>query len=172
MNEVIQGTAIVLADVVREPRVKPKNAPREVTHTITLVPSNHLHSLWFDVRDYLEPAVERSNGRWNLESLYAAIKDEYQHLWLAFDKDKNIDGVGTTEFIEYPCGMMLAVQFLGGSKFNNWCWDMMERFNSWATDNGCQGIEVTGRAGFGKWLEQDGYKRCFTVFEKRFDDNE
>lgn len=172
MNEAAQETVIEPRDVSRKPLVNPKNAPREITHTITLVPPNHLPSLWFEVKDYLGGAVERSNGRWNLESLYEAIWNEYQHLWLAFDKDNNIDGVGTTEFINYPCGMMLAVQFLGGSKFNSWCWEMMDRFNSWAIDNGCDGIEVTGRSGFERWLEQDGYKRCFTVFEKRFDRNE
>jgi len=171
MNEVAQKLEIEPRDIPREPRVKPKNAPREITHTITLVPSNYIHPLWFDVRDHLGRAVERSNGRWNLESLYAAIASERQHLWLAFDKDNQIDGAGTTEFVDYPCKRMLAVQFLGGSKFNDWCWDMMNRFNSWATDNGCQGIEVTGRAGFGKWLKQDGYHRVYTVYEKRLNNH-
>ena len=171
MNEVAQKIDIEPRDIPREPLVKPKNAPREITHTIALVPPNYIHSLWFDVRDHLGRAVERSNGRWNIESLYAAIASEHQHLWLAFDKDNQIDGAGTTEFVDYPCKRMLAVQFLGGSKFNDWCWDMMNRFNSWATDNGCQGIEVTGRAGFGKWLKQDGYQRAYTVYEKRLNNH-
>ena len=172
MNQTAQETVIAPRDIPREPRVKPKNVPREVTHTITLVPPDHLYSLWFEVRDHLGRAVERSNGRWNMESLYAAISSKHQHLWLAFDKDNQIDGAGTTEFVDYPCKRMLAVQFLGGSKFNDWCWDMMDRFNSWATDNGCQGIEVTGRAGFGKWLKQDGYHRVYTTYEKRLDHHE
>ena len=67
---------------------------------------------------------------------------------------------------------MLAVQFLGGSKFNDWVWDMLERFNSFAIDNGCAGIEVTGRHGFWKWLEQDGFNRAYTVYEKRLDGHE
>ena len=169
MNQAAQETAIEPRDIPREPRFKPKNAPREVTHTVTLVPPEHLYSLWFEVQGHLAPAVARSNGRWSMEFLYASIVSGHQHLWLAFDQDKHINGVGTTEFIDYPCKRMLAVQFLGGENFNDWCWEMLDRFNSWATDNGCQGIEVTGRSGFWKWLEQDGFTRSYTVYEKRLD---
>jgi len=166
MNQTAQETAIEPRDIPWEPRVKPKNVPREVTHTVTLVPPEHLHSLWFEVQGHLTPAVARSNGRWSMEFLYAAIVSGHQHLWLAFDEDKHINGVGTTEFIDYPCKRMLAVQFLGGSRMNDWCWEMVGRFNSWATDNGCQGIEATGRHGFWKWLKQDGFDRSYTVYEK------
>ena len=169
MNQTAQETVIEPRDIPREPRFKPKNAPREVTHTVTLVPPEHLYSLWFEVQGHLAPAVARSNGRWSMEFLYASIVSGHQHLWLAFDEDKHINGVGTTEFIDYPCKRMLAVQFLGGEKFNDWCWEMLDRFNSWATDNGCQGIEVTGRSGFWKWLEQDGFTRSYAVYEKRLD---
>ena len=172
MNQAAQETAIEPRDIPREPRFKPKNAPREVTHTVTLVPPEHLYSLWFEVQGHLAPAVARSNGRWSMEFLYASIVSGHQHLWLAFDQDKHINGVGTTEFIDYPCKRMLAVQFLGGENFNDWCWEMLDRFNSWATDNGCQGIEVTGRSGFWKWLEQDGFNRVYTVYEKRLDNHE
>ena len=171
MNQTAQETVIEPRDIPWEPRVKPKNVPREITHTITLVPSEHLYSLWFEVQDYLAPAVARANGRWNLECLYAAIVSGHQHLWLAFDKDKHIDGVWTTEFIDYPCKRMLAIQFLGGSKITDWGWEMIDRTSSWAADNGCSGIEATGRAGFWKWLEQDGFTRSYTVYEKELDNH-
>jgi len=172
MSAAAQETIVEVLDISRQSLVRPQNAPREITHTITLVPPEYVHALRFDVSNYLEKAAARSNGRWSLDTLLDAIVKQYQHLWLAFDKNNQIDGVGTTEFISYPCKRMLAVQFLGGSNFNDWVWDMIERFNGWAKDNYCDGIEVTGRSGFGKWLEQDGYKRCFTVFEKRFDNHE
>ena len=171
MSESSQLALVEPIEASKEPLVRPQNESRDITHTIALVPPNYISSLWFDVRDHLAPAIDRSHGRWSLEHLYAAIANGQQHLWLAFDKDNQIDGVGTTEIVRYPCQQMLAVQFLGGSKFNDWVWDMLDRFNGWATDNGCAGIEVTGRHGFWKWLEQDGFNRVYTVYEKRLDNH-
>ena len=133
----------VIKDLSRETRVKNKNAPRKITHTITIAPANYLNALWPDVEEQLERAVIRSNGRWTMEVLFNVIANEQQQLWLAFDEEKNIDGVGTTEIVNYPNKKMLAVQFLGGDRFNDWVWEMLERFNKFAKETGCHGIEAT-----------------------------
>lgn len=154
-------------DISREPKVRKKIDHREKTHTITLVPSNYVHTLWDDVSGQLSKAVARSKGRWTMESLYEAIVSGRQHLWVAFNSDKKIDGVGTTELIQYPGKKMLCVQFLGGKNFNDWVWDMVEKYNDWAKDNNCSGIEATAREGFWKWLQQDGFEKSYVVYEKR-----
>jgi len=105
-----------------------------------------------------------------MEMLFASILNGHQHLWVAFDKDKQINGVGTTEIMVYPGKRMLSVSFLGGDKFNDWVWDMLDRFQDWAKDNECKGIEATARMGFWEWLKQDGFERSYVVYEKRFDD--
>tara|TARA_R110000751_G_scaffold174603_1_gene280913 strand:+ start:98 stop:610 length:513 start_codon:yes stop_codon:yes gene_type:complete len=166
MSAVIQAPLAEADEKLTKPLVGLQEKPREVTHTIALVPPNYINSLWFDVRDHLAPAIDRSHGRWSMEYLYAAIANGQQHLWVAFDKDNQIDGVCTTEITHYPCKKMLALQYLGGTNFNMWVWDMLDRFNTWAADNGCAGIEGTARHGFWKWLEQDGFVRSYTVYEK------
>jgi hypothetical protein len=101
-----------------------------------------------------------------MEFLYASILNGNQQLWLAFDAENNIDGVGTTEILQYPEKRMIAVQFLGGDRFNDWVWDMLEKFKDFGRDNDCTGIEATARMGFWKWLEQDDFSRSYVVYER------
>lgn len=131
-----------------------------------MVPPNYLNSLWPDVREQLAKAIKRSHGRWNMEFLYASILNGNQQLWLSFDAENNIDGVGTTEILQYPEKRMIAVQFLGGDRFNDWVWDMLEKFKDFGRDNDCTGIEATARMGFWKWLEQDDFSRSYVVYER------
>lgn len=168
MNKVAEFP--IVKDIANEPRVSKQSNRKTKTHTIALVPASYLNTLWPDVRDELARAVDRSKGRWSLEMLFASILNGKQHLWVAFDKDKNIDGVGTTEIVFYPNRRMLGIMFLGGDNFNSWVWDMLEKFNDWARDNECDGIEATARMGFWKWLQQDGFDRSYVVYEKRLTD--
>ena len=167
MNQPAVKQDLVIKDISREPRVRSQKSPRVVTHTIALIPPNYVHTLWDEVESHLAPAVARSHGRWDMQSLYEAMRNMEQNLWVAFNNEDNvIEGVGTTEFVFYPKKKMLAMQYLGGINFNSWVWDMHERFNSWAKDNKCDGIEGTARHGFWKWLEQDGFIRSYTTYEK------
>ena len=166
MNSLLEFDESKIKDLSRAPKVCRKDAPREITHTITMVPPNYLNSLWPDVREQLARAIKRSHGRWNMEFLYASILNGNQQLWLAFDTENNIDGVGTTEILQYPEKRMIAVQFLGGDRFNDWVWDMLEKFKNFGRDNDCTGIEATARMGFWKWLEQDDFSRSYVVYER------
>ena len=113
-----------IRDISREPKVRPRTERGEATHTIELVPTTYLATLWPDVREQLSKAIDRSKGRWSMEMLFASILNGQQHLWIAFDEDKNVNGVGTTELVDYPNKRMLAIKFLGGDHFNDWVWDM------------------------------------------------
>ena len=42
-------------------------------------------------------------------------------------------------------------------------------FRKWALDNGCSGIELTGRKGWVKALEGLGWKPSFVVVEKSYE---
>jgi len=135
----------------------------------TLVPPEQLESVWPLIADKLDKAIERSRGRWSMDALYQALQSEMYHLWLAFDNDNVVDGVGVTQIVTYPNRRMLAIQFLGGENFMDWVWSMLGTFNNFARDVGCEGIEATGRDGFWKWLSKDGFEKAYTVFEKRLE---
>lgn len=144
------------------------NDKPEQNYIITLVPGNYVHTLWKDVTPYLKKAVKRSNGRWNLEALKAACIQQRQELWVIFTEDNRVVGVATTEFVHYPNTKRLAVQYLGGKDLHDWAWLFIEKSESWAKDNNCEGMECTARFGFWKWLGKSGWDKAYTVFEKRF----
>ena len=77
---------LVVKDISREPRVKAQKAPREVTHTIALIPPTYVQTLWSDVEELLVPAIARSNGRWDMQSLYKSVRMTEQDLWAAFNR--------------------------------------------------------------------------------------
>ena len=77
-------------------------APQEVNipdYTVTLVPENYINTVWDDAKPLLMGGVDKSNDRWSIETLYYALMQGEQHMWVAFDEDKNITSVLTTQFI-------------------------------------------------------------------------
>ena len=166
MSQSALSEGVEIKDISREPRISSRNAPRKITHTIALVPSYYVGTLWNDVKNFLGPAIARARNRWDMEAVHKSLLNQEVHLWVAFDSKKNIDGVATTEFVMYPKRKMLSVEYLGGNNMNSWGWDLLDRFNSWAKDNKCDGIECIARHGFWKWLAQDGYERPYTIYEK------
>lgn len=167
MSQQAVSENVVIKDISKEPRISSRNSPREVTHIVTLVPCNYIGTLWNDVKHYLGPAIARSRGRWDIETIHSSLIGDEQHLWVAFDKDKKIDGVATTVFSVYPCRKMLTIDYLGGNNITAWGWDMLDRFYDWARDNDCDGIEAMARLGFWKWLKEDGFERSHTIYERK-----
>jgi len=133
---------------------------------ISLVPLEHAHAAWNDVRHYLEPAVERCNGRWTMEHLCAAVVMGSTQLWIAFDDDQKIWGCLTTEITQYPAKRVLSMHFLGGEDFDSWYKLLLEQITRYGLDMGCDGIEGVARFGFWKYLQADGFDKSAAFYEK------
>ena len=111
-----------------------------LTHTIGLIPCNYIGTVWNEIKPLLGATVTQSRDRWDIESLHKSFLNEQLHLWVAFDENRKFDGVAATEFIRYPRRKVLSVECLGGKNMHSWGWDMLDRFDSWAKDNGCDEI--------------------------------
>ena len=85
------------------------NYKSDIEYIVTLVPGNYVHTLWNDVEPYLKKAVDRSNGRWNLEALKTSCIQQRQELWVIFTEDNTVRGVATTEFVYYPQSKRCAI---------------------------------------------------------------
>ena len=137
-------------------------------YIITLVPASYIHTVWEDVEPHLEKAVIKSGGRWTINSVHEALLKDEQQLWVTFNKNNDILGVATTQFVSYPNSLMCAIQYIGGNDFKEWAYMLGMKLEAWAKDSGCDGIEGTARFGFWKWLSRLKWKKAYTVFEKRF----
>lgn len=137
----------------------------ETKYRFTLIPVDQCVVVWKDVRDLLEPAVERSHGRWTMEYLLAALCTGQQNLWVAYDEEGYIRGVLTTQIVFYPGSKYLAVQFLGGTDFSEWKDGILSLVERYAGDCGCNGVETVARFGFWPFIKERGYKRSYVTYE-------
>ena len=140
-------------------------------YVISLIPVNYLYTVWDDAKPYLEKAVKRSGGRWTVDYVHEALLRDEQQLWVTLDKDNKLLGVATTQFVRYPASLMCSIQYIGGDEFKHWAWLLCKKLEAWDKDSGCDGIEGTARFGFWKWLSRSNWKKAYTIFEKRFDND-
>ena len=133
---------------------------------ITAVPSDLIAGVWKEVAHLLQPAVERSHGRWTMQTLLIALKEGKQQLWVVYEKDQPVKGVVTTEILSYPNRKMLAIQYLGGKDLETWGFSFLDIAEDFAKAAKCSGIEATARKGFWKWFREYDYQDAYTVFEK------
>lgn len=132
-----------------------------------LVPVEWVPSEWPAAMKLLQPAVERSKGRWNMGALLAALCQGRQQLWLAFD-DEKLYGAMTTQIMEYPGCKMVAAHFLGGEQFDLWCDRLLDVLEEFAKNHDCKGVEATARHGFWPFFKRRGYGRAYTVYDCEF----
>jgi hypothetical protein len=118
--------------------------------------------------EFLRPAIERSHGRWNLRYVLAALCRGDHQLWVAYEADGTRRGAMTTQILEYPCSSWVAVHFLGGDAFEQWCDAMLDMLESYAKRLRCDGIETSGRHGFWPFFKRRGYGRSYTVYDRVF----
>ena len=127
---------------------------------ISLVPPEHAHSAWNDVRHYLEPAVETANGRWTMEHLCAAVCMGSTQLWVAFDEEKY--GAFTTEITQYPAKRVLSMHFLAED------FDLVQPTFEQITDtprHGCETLKVWQGLVL-KYLQADGFEKSAAFYER------
>lgn len=133
-------------------------------YTVSLVPVEYVDQVWGTIEPYLKKALKYAVGKYEPEDVYSLVVDYGYPLWVAFD-DEGIKGAVITRFVQYPRKKYLFLEFCGGRDGFSWKAPMLDVLRSWAKDNGCDGIEGAGRAGWRKVFEKDGYKPTVQQFE-------
>jgi hypothetical protein len=74
-----------------------------------------------------------------------------------------------TNVITYPQRKLLGMQFCGGDELDTWKEPMLALLRMFARDLGCEAIESTGRPGWAKIFQNDGYKATWVTYELPLD---
>lgn len=146
-----------------KPDLKP--VPESIPeYSFKLVQVEHVPMVWPSIIDMLRPAVETSDGRWNMGSLLSSLCTGNQQLWIAQTVDGRIDAAMTTQIVTYPHARMLAIHFLGGKNYDVWNEDWMNLLKDYADVSNCNGIEAIARKGFTRFARKQGFDHEQTLF--------
>lgn len=139
---------------------------------VSLVRRQLVPFVWPKVRGFLEKATEISEGRYDIQDLYERLtKDPDWVLWVVFSihpetKEMNIVAAITSTWTLYPQMKALHGQFLGGARIEEWQDKFCSIFDEWGRDNECDAVEFTGRKGWTKLLDRNGYRPVFVTYQK------
>jgi len=104
---------------------------------------------------------ERNTG---LDDIVDDLRAGGSILWLVYLDDK-LTATITTAIINHPRRSNFKIEFIGGSRMDEWMDDAMTIFTQMAKDGGCGAIEADGRKGFEKIADGCNFKPIYTHYE-------
>ena len=131
---------------------------------VSLIPKDHVSVVWEDIKPYIAKAAEHTYGRYTVDDILDSIIQYNRDLWMAFD-DGGVKGIVITYMKNYPQKLYLDLEFCAGDEGLTWKAPMLKVLQHWAYDNGCDGIESSGRLGWAKIMKNDGYKPLWQTYE-------
>ncbi len=123
------------------------------------IPSDRIDSIWPQVKDRLQAAVETANGRLDLVDLYRFLRAKDLVLWVSI-RDKTIEAVAVTEIIQHAKKKMCCVRIMTGENYANWI-GLEQGIADWAKSIGCDGMEATARKGWAKVFKHYDFTHIF-----------
>jgi hypothetical protein len=105
-------------------------------------------SMWPVVGPLLKPAVDHSNGCYEVEDVLTDIRNGVQELWVDWEEGQRINAAMTTLFDQYPRKKTLKIVFVGGSKMRKWLPEFRSLVEAYARKNGAALLEGFFREGW------------------------
>lgn len=130
---------------------------------VSAVPSQVLDIVWPEVATMLDKAVQTTRPRYNIESVRKELDRGTLLLWLVLDETTPVAAF-TTRIADYPKSRGLCMDWIGGSRMNEWlplAQPLMERY---ARDHECTHLEGYGRKAWGRWLQRYGWEPEYIAY--------
>lgn len=130
------------------------------------VPQAELSKVWPAIAPMLKRACERSDGRYAIEDVRAALHRREMQLWLAVaaDVDGAVEAVCVTELVRYPREKRCGIVFCAGREPQRWL-HHLDAIEKWARAHGCAALELQGRPGWERLLES--WDKTHVLLRKR-----
>ena len=128
-----------------------------------LITPHGIPAIWSEAGAMINRAVERGDGNYTLENVFALLVNNHAQLWVAVDEDETIHAAMVTQITNFPQKMILTVLYLAGKHRKNWQ-IFMDDIELWAKNQGCVGMEAYARKGLLRWLPD--WRRVYTVIRK------
>lgn len=126
---------------------------------ITLIPKEHIGTVWEQIAPMLEKAIAHNPGKYELIDIFSDCLTGVQALWVAFNEDtKQLYGCCTTRILEFPLSRTLLLEWIAGMEVDEWLEHGAEIMNSYAKDYGCSTMEGRGRRGWEPRLKKMGWE--------------
>ena len=127
-----------------------------------LISPKEIESYWQEIEPHIARCVKHSEGELDSEDFKAYLLDEKMQLWIAIDGEKILASM-VTQIVVYPKKRVLRIIAIGGGDMHRWI-SFLPALEELALEQGCASIEVWGRKGWLKIL--DDYKCSYHVLSK------
>jgi hypothetical protein len=119
------------------------------------------------VMHLLHAANSEGHGETPLHEHVRRIMAYEAHLWIFYNEQNEILGIGVTRFIDYTTHRTLQLVLCAGIKWEEWAtqYYIVEQF---AKDSNCIAVEAWGRRGWARLLPKHlpGFEEAYVVMRK------
>lgn len=121
------------------------------------MPSEAVRHVWKDVEKVLKKSVATAQGKSETIDVLAGILTDIYVLWVVMDDDDSIVAAFTTRLLVYPQRKALVLDFVGGTRMNEWNDQLIDTMRKYANELGCSHLEGYGRKAWGRSLKKYGF---------------
>ena len=134
-------------------------------YDIRYVDKGKVSEIWQYISEEIQRALDHACGEEELQDVKLALEDGRYGLLLAI-KDRQVNGVITVQFMDYPQIRALRVVTISGNDNFGWQKTLDDFLTLWAKEQKMQRIEAMCRDGQIRALKPLGYKKRYTFLTK------
>ncbi len=136
------------------------------------MPSEAVRHVWKDVEKVLKKSVATAQGKSETIDVLAGILTGIYVLWVVMDDDDSIVAAFTTRLLVYPQRKALALDFVGGTRMNEWNDQLIDTMRKYANELGCSHLEGYGRKAWGRSLKKYGFYPEYIAYRMELQDGQ